>query len=671
MTFTELYPYLVQRGLVTTRALGPPPNPLPANYNAATHCLFHEGAPGHDLENCYALKNLVRDLMEKKILSFNDPPPNVKSNPLPDHGAVNAIDASSEENSILDVAQIKTPLKAFHSKLFKAGLVSVSHIGCTSCKGCDKGCVMVRKDVQRLIDDGFLQVVNQEKEVAAIEPTFNLPESRGRIPVFNLPAPNSVMPVFSIPTPVTPTVDQPKPLIIQKPSPFPFSDPKAVPWKYGVTAIDKESGKVIPREEVKVDGESVTNIAGASRMTRSGRVYTPRFDEAPPRETTTNTAVPARDKNKEVVTNDADAEFLRIIRKSDYKVVDQLHQTPSKISILSLLLNSPAHRAALQKVLTQAHVAQDITTGQFDSVIANITACNTLSFSNEELPKEGPNHNRALHISAKCQEDNLARVLVDTGSSLNVLPKRVLSKLAYKETMVKPTSLIVKAFDGSRRAVIGEVELPILIGPHVFNITFQVMDINPNYSCLLGRPWIHAAGAVTSTLHQKMKFVVDDKLVIIHGEEDLMVSNLSSFRYIEADEDALETSFQALEIANAVLVEVEETVEGQSNPSFSSLKSTRSIIDRGIPEGWGEIINVKTKTDRHGLGYRPTHDKASTNVEGRPKIYQEVFISGGFQVNAVSDGDEDDDLSNLVFKSSATLSNWEAIEIPVIFPVSK
>ncbi|KAI5446503.1 hypothetical protein KIW84_014368 [Lathyrus oleraceus] len=143
--------------------------------------------------------------------------------------------------------EIKTPLKAFHSKLFKAGLVSVSHIGCTSCKGCDKGCVMVRKDVQRLIDDGFLQVVNQAKEVAAIEPTFNLPESRGRIPVFNLPAPNSVMPVFSIPTPVTPTVDQPKPLIIQKPSPFPFSDPKAVPWKYDVTAIDKESGKAHPQ----------------------------------------------------------------------------------------------------------------------------------------------------------------------------------------------------------------------------------------------------------------------------------------------------------------------------------------------------------------------------------------------------------------------------------------
>lgn len=239
MMFTELYPYLVQRGLVTTRALGPPPNPLPSNYNAAAHCLFHEGAPGHDLENCYAFKNLVRDLMERKILSFNDPPPNVKTNPLPTHGAaVNAVNDSFDENLILDVSQIKTPLKMFHSKLFEAGLVSMSHIRCARCKDCDKGCVMVQKDVQKLIDDGFLRVGNKVKkaEVVAVEPIFDLPEPRGGVPVFNMTGTISAIPVFSIPQPVTPW-----PLIIQKPSLFPSSDPKVVPWKYDVTAIDKES----------------------------------------------------------------------------------------------------------------------------------------------------------------------------------------------------------------------------------------------------------------------------------------------------------------------------------------------------------------------------------------------------------------------------------------------
>lgn len=39
--------------------------------------------------------------------------------------------------------------------------------------------------------------------------------------------------------------------------------------------------------------------------------------------------------------------FFKLIKRSDYKVVDQLYQTPSKISILSLLLNLEAHRKAL------------------------------------------------------------------------------------------------------------------------------------------------------------------------------------------------------------------------------------------------------------------------------------------------------------------------------------
>jgi hypothetical protein len=293
------------------------------------------------------------------------------------------------------------------------------------------------------------------------------------------------------------------------PTTFPFESTKAVPWKYDITVVDGVVDEEPKAAESKKGLENVdtdiTNIAGTSGMTRSGRIYTPSINvnpQEPTREAANVNPTPEHGGAQPAVQADEASEFLRIIKKSDYKIVDQLHQTPSKISILSLLLNSQAHREALLKVLAQAHVTQDITVGQFDGVVANITACNTLSFSNEELPKEGKNHNRALHVSIKCQEDALARVLVDTGSSLNVLPKRALAKLSYQGSELKPSALVVKAFDGSRRTVVGEVELPMQIGPHVFPINFQVMDINPAYSCLLGRPWIHAAGAVTSTLHQ-------------------------------------------------------------------------------------------------------------------------------------------------------------------------
>jgi len=101
--------------------------------------------------------------------------------------------------------------------------------------------------------------------------------------------------------------------------------------------------------------------------------------------------------------------------------------------------------------------------------------------------------------------------------------------------------MVVRAFDGSKREVIGEVELPIQVGPCTFQIVFQVMDILPAYNCLLGRPWIHTAEVVPSTLHQKLKFVIDDKLIIVSGEEDLVVCGSTSNPYIEATEEALET----------------------------------------------------------------------------------------------------------------------------------
>ena len=111
--------------------------------------------------------------------------------------------------------------------------------------------------------------------------------------------------------------------------------------------------------------------------------------------------------------------------------------------------------------------------------------------------------------------------------------------------------------------------LPVNIGPSDFQITFQVMDIHPAYSCLLGRPWIHEVGAVTSTLHQKLKFVKNDKLVVVGGEKALLVSHLSSFTYVHAEEE-VGTPLQALYIAD----EMKKT-----GVPISSLKDAQKSIE--------------------------------------------------------------------------------------------
>lgn len=171
-----------------------------------------------------------------------------------------------------------------------------------------------------------------------------------------------------------------------------------------------------------------------------------------------------------------------------------------------------------------------------------------------------------------CQEDAISDVLVDTGSSFNVLPKSTLSKLAYQGAPIRFSGVVVKVFYSSRKTLIRKVDLPIKIGLCLFQITFQVMDIHYAYSCLLGHLWIHEAGEITSTLHHKMKFVKNRKLVIMGGKQAMFIIHLLSFSYIGANK-AEGTSFQALYVNNIVVK--------KDGESMSSFKDAQFMMENG------------------------------------------------------------------------------------------
>ena len=45
------------------------------------------------------------------------------------------------------------------------------------------------------------------------------------------------------------------------------------------------------------------------------------------------------------------------------------------------------------------------------------------------------------------------------------------------------------------------LEIELLIGPTTFVSLFQVLRIPTSFNLLLGRPWIHRAEAIPSSLH--------------------------------------------------------------------------------------------------------------------------------------------------------------------------
>ncbi|RDY10165.1 hypothetical protein CR513_05355, partial [Mucuna pruriens] len=160
--------------------------------------------------------------------------------------------------------------------------------------------------------------------------------------------------------------------------------------------------------------------------------------EGKERETREDKATNAKGEKKKEVSNEEATKFLKIVQQSEYKLIDQLNHTSTKISFLSLLINSKRHRKLLVKVLNEAHVAHDITLDKFGGIVGNIIANNYLTFTGKEISSEGKGHNKDLHISVKCMDLVVARVLVDNGSLLNVMPKSTLDQLPCDETHMKP-----------------------------------------------------------------------------------------------------------------------------------------------------------------------------------------------------------------------------------------
>ena len=77
-------------------------------------------------------------------------------------------------------------------------------------------------------------------------------------------------------------------------------------------------------------------------------------------------------------------------------------------------------------------------------------------------------------------------VLIDNGSSLNVCPLKTASCLGLSIEDFVPTDQHVRAYDNSRREVLGTITLELTIGPMIKKVEFQVLNIASCFNMLLG-----------------------------------------------------------------------------------------------------------------------------------------------------------------------------------------
>ena len=86
MWLAQALQHMLKEELITLKAPLRNPNTSAPTYHPNERCAYQSDSPGHDTNNCRALKNKIQDMIDAKEVEF-DPPgaPNVITAPMPNH----------------------------------------------------------------------------------------------------------------------------------------------------------------------------------------------------------------------------------------------------------------------------------------------------------------------------------------------------------------------------------------------------------------------------------------------------------------------------------------------------------------------------------------------------------------------------------------------------------
>ena len=122
----------------------------------------------------------------------------------------------------------------------------------------------------------------------------------------------------------------------------------------------------------------------------------------------------------------------------------------------------------------------------------------------------------------RVEEFNIHRVLIDNGSSANIIYLPSFQQMKQDKRMIRPFTSPLVSFTGDRIVPRGIITLTVIAGTYPAQITkkinFLKVDYPSTYNIILGRPALNRLRAVTSTYHLKVKFPTAHEVREIRGD---------------------------------------------------------------------------------------------------------------------------------------------------------
>ena len=115
------------------------------------------------------------------------------------------------------------------------------------------------------------------------------------------------------------------------------------------------------------------------------------------------------------------------------------------------------------------------------------------------------------------------RVLIDNGSSANIIFASAFDKMGIVMEKLEPVNAHLLGFSREKVLPLGSVQLVLTLGDPpcqaTTTIKFLIVDAPSAYNMLLGRPSLNAIRAVPSSYHMVVKFPMENGVGMVRGDQ--------------------------------------------------------------------------------------------------------------------------------------------------------